>query len=67
MLLCISQFQLRPDPPPPGADPRALAFFCLGWQIPEGGTLEPGWRPKKMANAPSSVNAATLFIDRTVE
>ena len=30
------------------------------------GTLElsnpPGWGPKKRANAPSSVNAATLFI-----
>ena len=24
-------------PPPPPADPRALAFFCLGWQIPGSG------------------------------
>ena len=34
-------------PPPPRADPRALVFFCLGWQIPGGGILElsnpPGW------------------------
>ena len=36
--LCISQFQLRPTPHPPRADPRALPFFfCLGWQIPGGG------------------------------
>ena len=35
--LCISQFQLRPATPSrPPADPRALAFFCLGWQIPGG-------------------------------
>ena len=27
-----------PSPSPPGADPRALAFFfCLGWQIPGDG------------------------------
>ena len=35
--LCISQFQLRPSPPPPQANPRALALFFLGWQIPGGG------------------------------
>ena len=34
--LCISQFQLRPCPPP-RANPRALAFCSLGWQIPGGG------------------------------
>ena len=34
--LYISQFQLRP-PPPPRTDPWVLAFFCLGWQIPGGG------------------------------
>ena len=54
---CISQFQVPqtpPLPPPPGV-----------------GTLElsnsPGWGPKKRANAPSSVNTATFFIDCTVE
>ena len=26
-----------PMPPPPQANPRALAFFPLGWQIPGGG------------------------------
>ena len=57
--LCISQFHLRPAQPPP---PRAA---------PGVGTLElsnpPGWGRKKMANAPSSVNSATFFIDRTVK
>ena len=24
-------------PAPPRTDPRALAIFCLGWQIPGGG------------------------------
>ena len=69
--LCISQFHLRPAPRPPRADPRALAFFCLGWQIPGVGTRELSnpaeWGRKKRANAPSSVNTATFFIDRTVE
>lgn len=36
---------------PPKADPRALAFFCLGWQIPGGGVSgtvkSPGVRMKK--------------------
>ena len=60
-------------PPLPGTTPWALAFFfCLvGWQIPGGETLElsntPRWGQKKMANAPSSVNTATFFIDCTVE
>jgi len=38
MLVLISQFPLRPAPPPPiRADPQALASFCLRWQIPGGG------------------------------
>ena len=55
-----------PRSSPGGADPRALALFLpwmansRGWgllscQIPLGGS-------KKEGNAPSSVNAATLFI-----
>ena len=68
---CISQFQVRPEPPPPLPPPRALPFFGLGWKIPGVGTLElsnpPGWGPKKRANALSSVNTATFFIDCTVE
>ena len=61
-----------PSPLPPRADPRALAFFfALDGKFPGVGTLElsnpPGWGRKKRANAPSSVNTATLFIDRTVD
>ena len=68
--LCTSQFHLRPGPP--RADPRELAFF-LPWMANSRGlgTLElanpPGWGRKKRANAPSSVNSATFFIDRTVQ
>ena len=55
-----------PSPPPHRDDPRALLFFCLGWQISGMGTLElsnpPGWGQKKGANAPSSVNAATFLM-----
>ena len=55
----------------PRADPRALAFFFLWMANPGGGTLElsnpPGWGRKQRANAPSSVNTTTFFIDRTVE
>ena len=46
-------------------------FFALDGKFPGMGTLElsnpPGWGRKKRANAPSSVNTATFFIDRTVE
>ena len=68
--------QSIPSPPPPRADPRAdpraLAFFfALDGKFPGMGNLElsnlPGWGRKKRANAPSSVNAATFFIDHTVE
>ena len=49
-----------PSTPPP---PRG--------QTPRMGILElsnpPGWGRKQMANAPSSVNTATVFIDRTVK
>ena len=51
---------------------RTLAFFfALDSKFPGVGTLElsnpPGWGRKKRANAPSSVNTAKFFIDRTVE
>ena len=44
-------------PMPPRANPRALAFFSLGWQIPRGvGTLKlpnaSRWGRRKRANAP---------------
>ena len=55
----------------PGLTPGHQHFFFLGWQIPGVGTLElsnpPGWGRKQRANAPSSVNTTTFFIDRTVE
>ena len=59
-------------PSSPRADPRELAlFFALDGKFPGVGTLElsnpPGWGRKKRANAPSSVNTVTFFIDRTVE
>ena len=60
-----------PSPPSPPDWPPGISIFCLGWQIPGVGTLElsnpPGWGRKKRANAPSSVNTATFFIDRTVK
>ena len=46
-------------------------FFSLDGKFPGVETLElsnpPGWGRKKRANALSSVNTATFFIDRTVE
>ena len=68
---CISQFHLRPAPSPPRAPPGISIFFALDGKISGLGTLElsnpPGWGRKKMLNAPSSVNSATFFIDRTVK
>ena len=60
------------QPPPPRADPRHWHFFsALDGKFPGVGTLElsnpPEWGRKKTANASSSVNIATFFIDRTVE
>ena len=44
-----------PSPPPlPRDDPREIAFF-LPWMA-----NSRGWGRKKKANAPSSVNTATL-------
>ena len=58
-------------PLPTGSPPGISLFFRLGWQIPGVGTPElsnpPGWGRKKRANALSSVNTPTFFIDRTVE
>ena len=64
---CISQFHLRPGPPP-RADPRELAFF-LPWMAnsPGVGTLElanpPGWGRKKRAKPrpPSTVQHFLLI------
>ena len=54
--------------PPPGLTP---GFFALDGKFPGMGTFElsnsPGWGQKKRANAPSSVNTVTFFIDRPVE
>ena len=69
--LCINQFHLRPAPPPPRLTSGQWHFFAFDGKFPGVGTFElsnpPGWERKKRANAPSSVNAATFFIDRTVE
>ena len=52
------------------AAPKALAFFLpwmansWGWGLELSNPL--GWGRKKRANATSSVNTATFFIDRTV-
>ena len=59
-------------PPPPGLTPGiGILFFALDGKFPGVGTLElsnpPGWGRKKTANASSSVNVATFFIDCTVE
>ena len=57
----------QPFLPPPGRPPGISFFFALDGL----GTLELsnvlGWGRKKRANAPSSVNIATFFIDCTVE
>ena len=58
-------------PPPPGLTPGISIFFALDGKFPGVGTLElsnpPEWGRKKRANAPSSVNTATFFIDSTVK
>ena len=58
-------------PPPPGLTPVISIFFASDGKLPGVGTLElsnpPDWGQKQRANAPSSVNTATFFIDRTVE
>ena len=63
---------IPPANPPRRADPRGISIFsALDGKFPGVGTLElaipPGWGRKKRANAPSSVNSATFFIDRTVQ
>ena len=57
--------------PPPGLTPGHWHFFGLDGKFPGMGTFElsnsSGWGEKKRANAPSSVNTVTFFIDRPVE
>ena len=58
-----SSCALNPHPPPPlRADPRALAFFCPGWQI-----SRDGLSCQIPRGGVSSVNTATFFIDCTIE
>ena len=60
-----------PPPPPRGWAPGINIFFALDGKFPGVETLElsnpPGWGREKRANAPSSTNTATFFIDRTVK
>ena len=62
-----------PPPHPLSLDwiPGISIFFASDGKFPGVGTLELsnplGWGRKKRANAPSSVNTATFFIDHTVE
>ena len=60
-----------PSPPLPCPPDISIFFFALDGKFPGVGTLElsnpPGWGRKKRANAPSSINTATFFIDRAVE
>ena len=72
ILKCLMHQSIPPAPrPPPGWPPGISIFFALDGKFPGVGTLElsnsPGWGRKKRANALSSVNTATFFIDRTVE
>ena len=52
-------------PPPPRADPRELAFFCLGWQIPGGGDSwagkSPGVGTKKEGKCPVLRQQCNIF------
>ena len=73
--LCISQFQLRPCPPP-RANPRALAFFfsrmanSRGWghfscQMP-GGVDEGRGQMPRPRDRTSPINTAAVFIHCTI-
>ena len=54
-----------PLPSPHQADPRALAFFCLGWQIPRGGdswvVKSPGVGTKKEGKCPVLHQHCNIF------
>ena len=60
-----------PKPHPTRWPPGSGIFFALDGKFLGVGTFElsnpPGWGRKKRANAPSTVNTATFFIDCTVE
>ena len=74
LLLCISQFQLRPCPP--RANPRALAIFfsrmanSRGWghfscQMPRGVDEGRGQMPRP-PDRTSPINSAAVFIHCTI-
>ena len=54
-----------PPTPLPRADPQALAFFCLGWQIPGGGEYwvvkSPGVGTKKEDKCPVLRQHCNIF------
>ena len=62
--------------PPPRANPRALAFFSLGWQIPRGwehlsyqmprGRDEGRGQMPRPRNGTSPINTAAVFIHCTI-
>ena len=54
-----------PLPPPPQLTPRALAFFVLGWQIPESGDEGRGQMPCPQDRTSAS-NTAAVFIHCTI-
>ena len=50
-----------PPPPTRRANPRALAFFCLGWQIPGGGDEKRGQMPRPPSTL-QNANFVSFFI-----
>ena len=67
----IMHQSIPPAPSPPSPPPELAFFFALDGKFPRVGALQlanpPGWGRKKGANALSSVNSATFFIDRSVQ
>ena len=70
VLLPLLMHQSIPSAPSPKQIGISI-FFAMDGKFPGVGTLElsnpPGWGRKTGANAPSSVNTATFFIDHTVK